>query len=263
MIDIGALSSPEAVEARVVYVVGDIHGRLDLLQSIEGMIAADIEAGKGEPSVICHLGDYIDRGPQSAAVIERLSGRRSDAGARVFLKGNHEDRLIAFLARPAAHGPSWLKYGGRETFRSYGIVAPETPGPDDWEPLRAELAARLPASHYDFLTSLRLAFRWRTFLMVHAGLDPERPLDRQPERALMWIREPFLRCERDWGLRVIHGHVVVDEPEFRPNRIDIDTGAYQSGRLTCLVVGEGDLRVLQTQPQPIGAVADAKGRVSS
>jgi len=190
--------------------------------------------------VICYLGDYVDRGPHSAQVIERLSSPFDDDVPRIFLKGNHEDRMLEFLDEPTANGPSWLKFGGRGAFESYGLLIPEQPGDADWPALRDKLLDALPAAHLDFLRNLRLAFVWRDYLFVHAGVDPGKPLNEQSAHDLMWIREPFLSSDTDWGVRVVHGHVIVEEPVFRPNRIGIDTGAYRSGQLTCLVVsGEG------------------------
>ena len=245
MIDVTTLSSPEAADATAVYAVADIHGRRDLLDAMERAIAADIAETRTERPLICYLGDYIDRGPQSAQVIERLCGPFTDGVARVFLKGNHEDRMIDFLDAPERNGPSWIKFGGREALESYGLDVPAAPGDDDWLPLRDALRAALPARHLAFLGDLRLGLVWRDYLLVHAGLDPEKPLARQAPHDLMWIREPFLSSERDWGFTIVHGHVIVDEPVFRANRIGIDTGAYQSGRLTCLVIAEGGTRLIQ------------------
>jgi serine/threonine protein phosphatase 1 len=249
MIDVTTYPSPEAAQATAIYAVGDIHGRLDLLNAIEGAIGADITATRPMNPVICYLGDYVDRGPASAQVIDRLSTSFDDGVARVFLMGNHENRMLGFLDTPAQDGPAWLQYGGREALESYGLVVPARPVDEDWPRLRDALAAALPDRHLAFLQALRLAFVWRDHLFVHAGLNPTRPATEQDPRDLMWIREPFLSSDRDWGLRVVHGHVIVDEPVFRPNRIGIDTGAYYSDRLTCLVVTEAGTRLIQTMPE--------------
>lgn len=245
-IDASRYPSPEAADATAVYAVGDVHGRLDLLEAIEAAIGRDIAATRPSRPVICYLGDYVDRGPASAQVIDRLAAPFGDGVPRVFLKGNHEDRMLEFLEAPAAAGPAWLQYGGREALESYGVAVPARPGDADWPRLRDALAAALPPAHLGFLRALRLAFVWRGYLFVHAGLDPARPADAQDAHDLMWIREPFLSSDRDWGLRVVHGHVIVDAPVFRPNRIGIDTGAYHSGRLTCLVAFDGGTRLIQT-----------------
>ncbi len=233
-------------EASRVYAVGDIHGRLDLLDAIEDMITADIAASCTDEPLICYLGDYIDRGPHSAQVIDRLCTLSRDGSKRVFLKGNHEDRMLDFLDAPATNGPSWLKFGGREALESYGIAVPGEPGDSDWTNLRDRLDRVLPDTHRDFLTSLDLGIHWQGYFLAHAGLNPERAVSDQMERDLMWIQEPFLSSEEDWGFKVVHGHVITEEPVFRTNRIGIDTGAYQSGRLTCLVLEGGAQRVIQT-----------------
>ncbi len=248
MIDVSSYPSPESVGATAIYAVGDIHGRLDLLDEIEAAIGADIATTRPARPVICYLGDYVDRGPASAQVIDRLSTPFADGVARVFLMGNHEHRMLGFLDKPAEDGPAWLQYGGREALESYGLIVPDSPTSGDWPRLRDALAAALPDQHLAFLRALRLAFVWRDHLFVHAGLNPARPATEQDAHDLMWIREPFLSSDHDWGLRVVHGHVIVDEPVFRPNRIGIDTGAYYSDRLTCLIVTDAGTRLIQTMP---------------
>jgi serine/threonine protein phosphatase 1 len=247
MIDVLAYPSPEAADTSVVYAVGDVHGRLDLLQAMERLIADDIAETRPERPTVCYLGDYIDRGPHSAEVLSHLASRRDPAPARVFLKGNHEDRMLDFFSEPAAHGPEWMTHGGIEAFASYGLTTGREPVDGDWDRLRDQLQARLPAAHVAFLRGLRLAFVWRGYVFVHAGLNPERPIQAQDPRDLMWIKEPFLSSTCEWSHRVVHGHVLGPEPVFRENRIGIDTGASHYGRLTCLVVSDGPLRVLQAR----------------
>lgn len=245
MINLAALATDPS--ASRIYAIGDIHGRLDLLLRIEEQIEADLAARPTASPLVCYLGDYIDRGPASAGVVEHLLGMsRRDDLRRVFLKGNHEDRMLAFLDAPAANGPRWTAFGGREALASYGLAESELDA-DDWEAIRDRLAEALPASHLAFLRSLELALRWRGYLFVHAGLDPARSLEAQDPHDLMWIREPFLSSDRDWGVRIVHGHVIEAEPVLRPNRIGLDTGAYKSGVLTCAALEDGDLRILQTR----------------
>ena len=243
-IDVSNYPSPEAADATVVYAVADIHGRLDLLLAMESLIARDIADTQPSRAVVCYLGDYIDRGLDSAQVIEHLSTSAFPA-ARVFLKGNHEDRMLAFLADPAENGAGWLDYGGRAALASYGLSITDGPDPAGWLQLRDLLNQKLPAAHLHFLRALRLAFVWRDYIFVHAGLNPALPLDAQDPHDLMWIREPFLKSSHVWTHRIVHGHVVVPEPEFRPNRIAIDTGASRTGRLTALAVSEAPPRLLQ------------------
>jgi serine/threonine protein phosphatase 1 len=233
-------------EADVVYAIGDIHGRLDLLDSIEAAIDADISRSGIDNPLICYLGDYIDRGPHSAQVIDRLSYHPKDGPRRIFLKGNHEDRMIDFLASPVINGPAWMKFGGREALVSYGLTVPLDAEHTDWDKLRDDLDTVLPESHRGFLSGLQLGIRWHDCLFVHAGINPGRPVTEQMQRDLMWIREPFLSSDCEWGFKVVHGHVITEAPVFRGNRIGIDTGAYQSGCLTCLVLSENGERLIQT-----------------
>jgi len=252
LIDVINYPSPEAADATVVYAVADLHGRFDLLLAMESLIARDIAETRPSRAVVCYLGDYIDRGRESAQVIEHLSTTAGAAGpdtaaapARVFLKGNHEDRMLAFLSDPETNGAGWLHYGGREALASYGLSIPDQPDAAAWLRLRDELNQALPPAHRHFLDTLRLAFVWRDYIFVHAGLNPERPLQAQDAHDLMWIRERFLHSSHVWSHRIVHGHVVVPEPEFHANRIAIDTGASRTGRLTALVVSEAAPRLLQ------------------
>lgn len=143
-------------------------------------------------------------------------------------------------------GPArWMAFGGPEALASYGLTQALLDS-EDWAAIRDALAAALPDTHLAFLKSLELAWRWRGHLFVHAGPDPARDLDAQDPYDLMWIREPFLSSDRDWGLRIVHGPVVGPEPVLRQNRIGLDTGAYKSGILTCAAIVDGELRILQT-----------------
>jgi len=227
-----------------VYAMGDVHGRLDLLLRLEAEIRIDLEARPTEAPLVCYLGDYVDRGPASAGVIDHLASPACDGLHRIFLKGNHEDRMLAFLDDPVANGSGWMKFGGREALASYGLPQALIEA-EDWQALRDALATALPPAHLSFLCALELALRWNGYLFVHAGVDPARPLADQDPHDLMWIREPFLSSDRDFGLRVVHGHVIEPEPVFRANRIGLDTGAYKSGILTCAVLEGGAVRLLQ------------------
>jgi serine/threonine protein phosphatase 1 len=232
------------------YAIGDVHGRLDLLQRIEALIDADIAATPPLSALVCYLGDYVDRGPHSRGVIEHLCARADREGlAHVFLMGNHEDRMLAFLEGPPAdRGPAWLAVGGAAAIESYGVaIDPAVPDKArDWEALRQALLAALPRAHRVFLEGLRVAFRWGGYYFAHAGIDPARPLVDQTREDLLGIREPFLRSTRDHGVIVVHGHVPGAVPVVRPNRIGIDTAAHRTGCLTCVVLGGPTVRFLQT-----------------
>jgi serine/threonine protein phosphatase 1 len=232
-------STPEGLQ---IYAVGDIHGRLDLLNQLFTEIDADSARYPDVKTVEIYLGDYVDRGPASRQVIDNLIARGRSRRA-VFLKGNHETYPLEFLGNPAFLGP-WGQLGGLETLISYGIHPPISAGPDQQREIARAFDAALPAEHRNFLKRLRPYAYCGDFYFVHAGVRPGMPLDQQREEDLLEIREPFLSSHEDFGKVVVHGHTPGREPEFRPNRIGIDTGAYATGKLTCLVIAGDKLRIL-------------------
>jgi serine/threonine protein phosphatase 1 len=225
-----------------IYAVGDIHGRLDLLTALTVTIVADAREGAPSRRRIVYLGDYVDRGLWSREVIDHLLAGPLPEFEAIHLLGNHESMMREFLDDTGV-GPTWMMNGGDRTLSSYGVAA------DDalWAPrsafehLQAAFRARLPRAHRKFLESLRLMHIEGDYAFVHAGVRPGVALDRQVEEDLIWIREPFLSSIEDFGKIVVHGHTIAPRPDMQPNRIGIDTGAYSSNRLTCLVL-EGDKR---------------------
>jgi len=229
-----------------LYAVGDIHGRVDLVRSLTTLVADDARRHRAPRNVVIFLGDYIDRGAQSREVIELLMHEPLAGFEHVHLRGNHEDVMLRFLDDIAV-GPSWLAFGGRETLASYGVEAPYPDAPpDELDRARRALARSLPPAHHDFLS--RLVFRYDAgdYVFVHAGVRPGVPLDRQVPQDLMWIRDEFLFSGDDFGRIVVHGHSISPVPEVRHNRIGIDTGAYRTNRLTCLVLDGTASSFLQT-----------------
>jgi serine/threonine protein phosphatase 1 len=219
-----------------LYAIGDIHGRLDLLRQAHGRIAADLARRPCRRFRIIHLGDVIDRGPDSAGVVEHLIEFCRDGDATV-LAGNHDLYAPAFLKDPGEVGEHWLAFGGLETLASYGVeaYAPGT-GMRSFKQLRKAFEAALPPAHRVFFDSLAFTERHGDFLFVHAGVRPGVKLEKQKIADLTWIREPFLSHDGDFGAVVVHGHTIAPAPVVRPNRIGIDTKAYASGRLTCLAI---------------------------
>jgi serine/threonine protein phosphatase 1 len=215
-----------------IYAVGDIHGRADLLDELLKRIDADIALNPVSISIEVYLGDYVDRGPASRDVIDRLVARNQTFRA-VFLKGNHETYMTDFATKPAIL-EDWQQLGGLETLMSYGIAAQIKAGPDAQMRLAATFDQTLPTSHRQFLRNLKSSFTCGDFFFVHAGVRPGIPLAKQREEDLLWIRRDFLLCEDEFSKIIVHGHTPVPEPDIRPNRINIDTGAYATGRLTCL-----------------------------
>jgi serine/threonine protein phosphatase 1 len=217
-----------------IYAIGDVHGRADLLAQLLACIDADMAANP-VPSVLqVLLGDYIDRGPQSREVLDILVSRNR-SHRMVYLKGNHETFLPGFLRDPTAFG-QWKHFGGLETLVSYGIVPSIDADEREQREVAAALARALPDSHCRFLANLKVSFACGDYFFVHAGVRPGVPLSHQHEQDLLWIRDDFLFHEEDFGKIIIHGHTPVMEPDVRTNRINIDTGAYATGRLTCLVL---------------------------
>jgi serine/threonine protein phosphatase 1 len=226
-----------------IYAIGDIHGRLDALTSLLAAIDAR-KARTGEPAFEVFLGDYIDRGPDARRVIEIILARQS-AHRLLALSGNHEAALLAGLGDDAAFA-AWLDIGGRQTLVSYGVRPPSLVQPESLSNARAKFAAALPASHRAFLASLGLWFRSGDYFFAHAGVRPGVPLHKQVAADLLWIRKDFLDSREDHGAMIVHGHTPVPAPDFHPYRINIDTGAYATGKLTCLIVSDAGMETITT-----------------
>ena len=240
---------PRSVPARsAVYAIGDIHGRLDKLLALEALIEEDAHRRSVTRRVVVYLGDYVDRGPASQGVVEHLTLTRLRGFEVVHLLGNHEQLMLDFLDDPETAGP-WFASGGLATLASYGLPTIERKDLSASDILRLQdgLRSLLPVRHRNFLKNLKSLHREGGFLFVHAGIRPGVALDAQKEEDLIWIRQPFLGSNSDHGFVVVHGHTITDEPEFRPNRIGIDTGAFDSGVLTALAIEGGNVAVLQTE----------------
>lgn len=222
---------PEGVR---IYAIGDIHGRADLLDRTISRIDTHVAGNPVARPIILFVGDYVDRGPSSKNVIDLLIGI---AGARetVFLRGNHEEFMLNFLSTPSMLR-EWGRAGGLETLMSYGLQPTLNSDSAVQIELAKALAAALPQEHRRFLDSLFPFFSCGGYFFAHAGVRPGVALREQKSEDLLWIRDEFLLHEEDFGKVVIHGHTPVPEIDVRPNRINIDTGAYITGRLSCLVL---------------------------
>jgi len=226
---------------RRVYAIGDIHGCIEQFEALREAIEDDLAARPTADPVLIHLGDYVDRGPDSAAVVARLHAGPPVEGLRtVNLMGNHEFMMLDALASGTAEAAElWLANGGADTLFSWGV--PRMAKQADW-------AARIPVPQLLFLRDLALTHREGPYLFVHAGIRPGLRLSHQARQDLLWIREPFLSAKGDLGDEpgtvVVHGHTPVREPVVRPNRIGIDTGAVMGGALTCVVLEEERLGFL-------------------
>lgn len=230
-----------------VYAVGDIHGRLDLLRGLHERIAEDAAGAPDQAKTIVYLGDYIDRGLESRGVIDLLLDEPLADVSPVHLLGNHEEAMLHFLDDSQA-AAAWLQFGGDATLYSYGVqfsgLLSEARTLID---AQLDLREKLPENHLAFLRGLETHYRAGDFYFVHAGVRPGVALEDQTTQDLIWIRDEFLRSNADHGVVVVHGHSITPTVEDLANRISIDTGAYATNILTCLVLEGGDHRLLQTE----------------
>jgi len=245
----GSMPAREGLpEGLRIYAVGDIHGRVDLLRIMLSMIAADVERNPCSSAVEVFLGDYIDRGPSSREVIATLLANPPVAGERHCLRGNHEQILLDFLNEPGVL-IDWQRLGGFETLHSYGVAPRISRTLEEAIQLRDAFTAALPAAHLSFLQSTQFSYSRAGYFFAHAGIRPGTALEAQSPDDLIWIREPFLNSQRDHGKIIVHGHTPNEEPEILTNRINIDTGAFVTGRLTCVVLERLGLRFMEARSQ--------------
>jgi serine/threonine protein phosphatase 1 len=235
------MNQPPSGNTRV-YAIGDIHGRLDLLERAVAAIRRDVDE-QGPDALTITLGDYVDRGPASRGVLDLLAANPFST-PYVALKGNHEAVFERFLAT-AEGGDHWRKFGGLETLHSYGIPVADIMMGRNFKIAAERLREALPDTHRVFLGSLQISHTLGSYFFCHAGVRPGVALEKQSDIDLLWIREEFLESTADFGKIVVHGHTPVDSPDVRPNRINIDTGAFASGRLTCIVLAESGHRFLE------------------
>jgi serine/threonine protein phosphatase 1 len=228
----------------VVWAVGDIHGRADLADRLIQAIRADLYASDAERKVIVFLGDHIDRGPDSRGVLDQLCNLSADPKLEVHcLRGNHEDRMEAFLVDPAV-GPGWCEYGGRDTLSAYGVSPPAMRGDmEGWAETAKALAKALPRSHRQLLDGQAWSVTIGDYFFCHAGARPGVPLEQQAPEDLMWIRQPFLDHPKPFEKVVVHGHTPTEAVVSDGRRLSLDTGAYATNVLSAVRLG-GETRVL-------------------
>lgn len=250
--------APPSTAGRLVYAVGDVHGRLDLLQPLAASLTADMaQSAFAERPLLVFLGDYVDRGPASAGVIELILELSTEADIEVrALKGNHEEAMLAFLDDPA-FGATWMAHGGAATLASYGVQPPAArTDPEAWAEIREAFAGALPATHLAFLQGLGLMTTVGDYAFVHAGVRPGVPLDRQSEHDLLWIRYEFLDAPGPFEKIVVHGHTPMEQPQLTLRRLGIDTGAYATGVLTAVRLEGDSQRIIQAHARkPAAATA--------
>ncbi len=235
---------PRGPDDARIYAIGDIHGRLDLLTAMSRMIDADAARHPDRRPIEILIGDLIDRGPDSAGVVDFVIARRQHRDLTA-LRGNHEQYVRDALVSDRSIA-RWMSFGGQAALNSYGIESKENGELRPSATLAEDFRRAIPDLHRSFFLSLQDYVRHGDYLFVHAGLRPGIPLERQSPEDLVMIRNEFLDDSTDHGLVVVHGHTPVAEPQVRINRIGIDTRAYESGRLTCLVIDGADITFMQT-----------------
>ena len=246
----GAASGLADVPGNRFYAIGDLHGCLGLLDKMQAAILQDLAdkplVHQAARAWLVYVGDYCDRGPDSAGVLSRLLAPPAGLPPATMLKGNHEDILLAFVYDPEVL-VAWRRLGGLQTLDSYGVDRRLAEQGRDLTEARDALMARMPPAHLELLQGLPISWRHGPWFFCHAGVRPGVLLESQGERDLLWIRHEFLDSTADHGARVVHGHTPAEYVEVRPNRINVDTGAYATGRLSCAVL-EGDaVRVLMVR----------------
>jgi len=228
-----------------IYVIGDIHGRFDLLAELQAKIEADANTAGHLKIKQIFLGDYVDRGPDTKAVVDFMLSRPPRGWDRICLKGNHEDMLLKFL-EDESFLEKWGRSGGVQTLHSYDVGLIESMREGDAKKIQKKFRKNLTKAHRIFFTQLKHSVEYGDYFFAHAGVRPGVDLDAQTEDDLLWIRKEFISSNKDFGKIIIHGHTPVKQPEILPNRINIDTGAWSSGQLTCLVLESETRRFLQT-----------------
>lgn len=215
-----------------IYAIGDIHGCLDLYNALEAKIVADAQEIEGPKLIIC-LGDVVDRGAKSSEVLDRLRGPAPDGFQRLVLRGNHEDMMLAFLRSPQRH-MNWLSFGGEDTLASYGVRPSSNNGfAAEGKLLKHKLRTLIPEEHYDFLDRMPLALEVGTLRFAHAGYALSKPAHKQSPDLLLW--GPPIKADSHTGDEIlVHGHVIVDDVELQKNRINLDVGAYKTGKLVAM-----------------------------
>ncbi len=229
-----------------IYAVGDVHGRHDLLVKLFAQIEADAACAPEAQKELIFLGDYMDRGLYGRQVLEWLTNFTDKRFRLTCIKGNHEEMLLNFITNPGA-GQVWMENGAYETLLSFGLrISSPRPKPETFKNLSEQLHLKLQGKYLKFLNSCPLGRTVGDYFFTHAGIDPDKPIAKQKPADLLWIRDKFLGSDKLFEKVIVHGHTITPLPELHPNRIGIDTGAYGTGRLTCLVLHGNRRQFLQT-----------------
>jgi serine/threonine protein phosphatase 1 len=247
---------PQLGPGQRVYAIGDIHGRADLLDRLLKQIEEHAQQNPSTQKTLVLLGDYIDRGKDSKAVLSRLESLNWPGWKLVFLRGNHDQAVLDFLA-DANFYRAWKHFGAAATLLSYGVMPPRFERETEFAKARDELASSLPRSHVEFLQKLELSYTQGDYYFCHAGVRPGISLEDQVAEDLLWIRDEFLYYRHSLGKMVVHGHTPAAKPTKTQHRIGVDTGAHATNCLTAVVLEGKDVWFLQTTARPAPLTADA------
>lgn len=228
-----------------VYAFGDVHGCDDLLRRLLPAITDDAKRGSIERMVLVGLGDYIDRGPNSRVCIELLLREAELWRETVFLRGNHEQTLLDFIENPERIAPMWFEFGGTEFMKSYGIDIGSRKHEIDFRMVRGQLVRSVPLEHLRFVQRTLLHYEIGDYFFVHAGVRLNTPLSAQVAEDFLWIRNGFSDRDDPFEKVVVHGHTPVELPFLGRHRINLDTGAYATGRLTCIALEGASRRLIE------------------
>lgn len=238
-----------STEGMRIYAIGDVHGCFDALVNLFALIEQDNAMRTPVETHIIMLGDYIDRGPDSARVCDLLYSMREYAHFHC-LRGNHEQTLLDAAAGNVTALDRWMKYGGGEALKSWGVsddlIVHAQISERDGQALVMAIAESIPQHILEWMSALPVSRSIGDYMFVHAGVRPKVALDAQSDEDMIWIRDPFLRSNAYHGKKIVHGHSVVDEPQLLPNRIGIDTGAYRTGVLTSVGIEDGEQWIVQS-----------------
>ncbi|WP_424926927.1 metallophosphoesterase [Amaricoccus tamworthensis] len=246
-----------STDGQRIYAVGDIHGEIDLLMEMTSRITDDMLRRPHRNPRVVFIGDYNDRGPNSRAVYEFLIGLQDSSFPVTCLLGNHDSYILTYLDDPiwVEHAMHWMnpRLGGDKTLASYGVHGATEDYPAD---SHAAFEAAFPERHRLFIANCEQYLKIGDYVFVHAGIRPGVPLEKQSLRDLIMIRDPFLNSTLDHGFKVVHGHTISENVEHHSNRIGIDTGAFRTGRLSCVVLEDEDVSLLDKdslKPWPKGS----------
>jgi serine/threonine protein phosphatase 1 len=244
LVELGHAYTPENT---LLYAIGDVHGYLNLLKDMHQLITVDLTKHPVKHHKIIHIGDYIDRGPDSSGCLQYLSELNAENNNVICLMGNHEAKFADFLIEPLENAFKFLTYGGAECALSYGVEPPDLSVSDDeMYAFHKQLEAAVPKEHIDFINQLLLSYTAQDYMFVHAGVRHTNALDQQSFEDFTFIRTDFINCEQLYPKVIIHGHTPHHPVEIKPNRINVDTMAYSTGELTAVVLEENKYRFLAT-----------------